>query len=91
MNYFISELQRKEVVNIADGTRYGFIGDLEISSETGAVLSIIIVGKRRFWGILGRREDIVFPWSSVKRIGSDLILVDTGYPNLKSIGNPLIY
>ena len=71
----IAELQYKEVVDIANGTRYGYIGDLEINAERGTVESIIIYGRPRLWGLLGREADTVFPWSAIKRIGADLILV----------------
>ena len=76
MDCRISELQDKEVVDISDGTRYGYIGDLEIDADSGAVRSIVIAGKARCLGLLGRKSDTVFPWSSIKRIGSDIILVD---------------
>lgn len=72
----IAELQYKEVVDITDGTRYGYIGDLEIDTEHGTIESIIIYGRPRLWGLLGREPDAVFPWTSIKRIGSDLILVE---------------
>ena len=72
----IAELQYKEVVDIANGTRYGYIGDLEINTERGTVESIIIYGRPRLWGLLGREADTVFPWSAIKRIGADLILVE---------------
>lgn len=78
MDCRISELQYKEVVDITDGTRYGYIGDLELDVETGAVRSVIITGKGRCLGLLGRQADAVFPWSSIKRIGADIILVDSG-------------
>ena len=29
----ISDLQYKEVIDIADGTRYGYIGDVEIDAQ----------------------------------------------------------
>ena len=77
MNCRISELQNKEVVNISNGTRYGFIGDLELDTVSGAVKNIIVIGKSRCFGLLGRDADAVFPWSSIKRIGSDIILVDS--------------
>lgn len=78
MNCRISELQYKEVVDITDGTRYGFIGDLEIDGDTGAVINVVIAGKSRCLGLLGRQADTVFPWSAIKRIGADIILVDNG-------------
>ena len=72
----ITELQYKELVDISDGTRYGFIGDLEIDVETGAIKKLIICGRARAFGLLGRKPDVVFSWSAIKRIGADLILVD---------------
>ena len=77
MDYRISELQDKEVVNITDGTRYGFIGDLEVDVDSGTVRSIVVPGKSRCLGLLGRKTDTVFPWTSIRRIGADIILVDS--------------
>ena len=74
----IEELKYKEVIDIADGSRYGFVGDVEIELATGAIQSIIIPGRLRWFGILGREADRVFPWSAVKRFGEDIILVDGG-------------
>lgn len=78
MDCRISELQYKEVVDITDGTRYGFIGDLELDAGTGKILNVIIAGRSRCLGLLGRESDVIFPWSAIKRIGADIILVDTG-------------
>lgn len=72
----ISELQYKEVVDITDGTRYGFIGDLELDADSGTIQNIVIAGKNRCLGLLGRESDTGFPWSAIKRIGTDIILVD---------------
>lgn len=72
----ISDLQYKEVIDIADGTRYGYIGDVEIDAQNGTIESVIISGKPRCFGLLGREPDTVFPWSSITRFGEDLILVD---------------
>lgn len=72
----ISELQYKEVVDITDGSRYGYIGDLEINAENGTVENIIIAGRSRWLGLLGREPDLVFRWSAIKRVGPDIILVD---------------
>ncbi len=74
----VSELQYKEVVDISDGTRYGYIGDLEIDAERGTVESIVIAGRARCLGLLGREADAVFRWSDIKRVGADIILVESG-------------
>ena len=53
----ISDLQYKEVIDIADGTRYGYIGDVEIDAQNGTIESVIISGKPRWFGLLGREPD----------------------------------
>ena len=78
MRCTLTELRYKEVIDIADGSRYGFVGDVELDLETGAVQSIVIPGRLRLLGLLGREADTVFPWSAVKRFGEDIILVDGG-------------
>ena len=71
----IAQLRYKEVISVEDGTRYGYVGDMEVDLETGRVRSLVIPGRRRFFGLLGREEDRYIPWSSVKRFGEDIILV----------------
>lgn len=74
----IAELRYKEVIDIADGSRYGFVGDVEFEAGTGAIQALVIPGRLRWFGLLGREEDVVFPWDAVKRFGEDIILVDGG-------------
>lgn len=71
----IAQLRYKEVISVEDGTRYGYVGDMEVDLETGQVRSLVIPGRRRLFGLLGREEDRYIPWSSVKRFGEDIILV----------------
>jgi len=72
------ELCCKEVIGIGDGMRYGFVGDVEFDTESGNVNALVISGRLRFFGLLGREADRVFPWSSVRRFGEDIILVEGG-------------
>ena len=72
----IAELQYKEVIDISDGTRYGFVEDVELDPERGSIESIVVNGRVRCFGLLGREPDQVFPWASIKRFGEDIILVE---------------
>ena len=72
----IAELRYKEVISVEDGARYGYVGDMEVDLETGQVRARVVPGRRRFFGLLGREEDKVIPWSAVKRVGEDIILVE---------------
>ena len=76
MSIRITALRDKEVINIHDGSRYGYVGDLEIETETGRVRALIVPGRLRLLGLLGREPEQVFPWEAVRRFGEDIILVD---------------
>ena len=75
MNCRATELTDKEAICIKDGTRLGRVSDIELNSEDGSLISMIIYGKPRLFGLLGRDEDFVIPWSEVEIIGVDTILV----------------
>ena len=76
MDTRIAELRYKEVISVEDGTRYGYVGDMEVDLESGQVRALVVPGRRRFFGLLGREEDKVIPWNAVKRFGEDIILVE---------------
>ena len=71
-----SMLRRKEVINLCDGSRLGFVGDLDIQVPEGTVKGIIVFGPCRFFGLFGRGEDFYVPWDCVQRFGDDIILID---------------
>ncbi len=63
-----------------DGCVLGFVSDIELNTESGALTSIIIFGRLRLFGLLGREEDIVIPWEDISVIGSETVLVNTEPP-----------
>ena len=71
-----SQLRRKEVINLNDGCRLGYVGDLELKIPEGEVKAIIVFGPCRFFGLFGRGEDFYIPWECVKKFGDDIILID---------------
>ena len=73
----VAELRYKELIDIRDGARYGCVGDVELDTSTGQVKALVVYGRLRLFGLLGREEDAVIPWSAVKRFGEDIILVET--------------
>lgn len=74
--YRSSDLKQKEVINIADGRRLGFVSDVEINLEDGRLEAIILPGAGRFFGLLGKENEFVIPWDRIKKIGEDIILVE---------------
>ncbi|MDP2872647.1 MAG: YlmC/YmxH family sporulation protein [Bacillota bacterium] len=87
----ISDLRTREIVNTIDGKRLGAISDLEIDLASGRVTALIVPGEGRFFGIFGRDEEYVIPWNRIKKIGTDVILVEVaGFTDLEAAnGLPL--
>ena len=72
----IAELRWKEVVDVQNGSRFGYVEDLEVDLESGQVRALVLPGRRRLFGLLGREEDRYIPWDRVRRFGEDIILVE---------------
>lgn len=70
------DFKHKEVVNINDGKRLGFVQDVCADLETGMITSIIVPGSNKMLNIFSQNNDIVIPWQKIKCIGDDLILVE---------------
>ena len=77
MTIKFTDLQCKEVICISDGRRLGFITDVVVEVPDGNICAIVVPGPCRFLGVLGRNDDYVIPWSCIRRIGPDIVLVDT--------------
>lgn len=76
MSISTEELKEKEVINILSGEKLGYADDFEIDTETGKVIALVILGRNRFFGLFGREENIIIPFSEIKLIGHDTILVE---------------
>jgi YlmC/YmxH family sporulation protein len=73
----IADFRYREVINIRTGCRLGFVCDALFDMDTGRLVSLVVPGPSRFFGLFGRGEDYIIPWECVKRIGDDIILVDS--------------
>lgn len=76
MKSHLEELRYKEVICVSDGSRLGYVGDMELDLADGRITTLIIPGRRRLFGLLGREADRRIPWGSVRRFGDDIILVE---------------
>ncbi len=70
------DFKHKEVINIIDGKRLGFVQDVNANLETGTITSIIVPGSTRLVSFFSSSNDIVIPWENIKCIGDDIILVE---------------
>ena len=70
------DLRQKELVNLNDGARYGFVSDLEINTDEGKIVALVVPGPGRVLGVFGRDQEYRIPWEKINKIGDDIILVD---------------
>ena len=76
MQQKLTELRCKEIINICDGNRLGYVCDVMVELPSGCIAALIVPGPCRCGGLLGREYDYCIPWNCVCRIGDDTILVD---------------
>jgi len=69
-------MKQKEVINIYDGCRFGYVCDVEIDIVAGCIVAIIVPGPAKVFGMFGREQEYKIPWCSIKQIGEDIILVE---------------
>ena len=70
------DFKKKEVININDGKRLGFVQDVCADLETGKITSIIVPGGNKIMSMFSNEHDIVIEWKNIKCIGDEVILVD---------------
>lgn len=71
-----TDWQYREVINVCSGARLGFVCDLEAELPDGRICAIYVPGPCRFFGCLWHCGYYRIPWSCVRRVGDDIILVD---------------
>lgn len=71
---YLSELQKKEIIDINSGKRIGIIIDVVVSQE-GTVKSLIVEERKlkRFTA----NEERTVNWQQIVKIGDDIILIDS--------------
>jgi len=78
----LSDLAGKEIINLHDGAKLGLVGDADLDiSLNGSVEAIILTsrgGVSSFWSSRGDRdrEVLVIPWQTIKKVGSEVIIID---------------
>ena len=76
MKCCLTDLQSKEIINVATGQRLGYICDVELDLTDGRILSLIVPGVRKMGGLIPGDQDLVIPWGGIVRMGKDIILVN---------------
>jgi len=78
----LCELKNKEVVNICDGRRLGYVLDVEIDLDCGRVISLMIPSEGKVLS-LSKCRTVRVLWCDIEKIGDDVILVRASEPIVK--------
>ena len=71
-----AELRNKELINLSDGYRMGYVCDVEFNLDNGRIQSLIIPRKTGFWGVFSKHDEYIISWENIKKIGDDIIFVE---------------
>ena len=71
----LSSFTKKEVENVLDGRRLGFLCDVEVELTTGKVEAIVISVPTKILPSGSKSTELVIPFNKIKKVGEDIILV----------------
>lgn len=75
MKCTLAELRNKEIINIKNGARMGYVDDVEFDTDDSMIKSFIVYGRTRFLGLFGREDDIILTCDDIEIIGVDTVLI----------------
>lgn len=83
----LSQLRQMEIVDISEGRRLGFIGDIVFNEDFTKIEELVIPSQNGLLSIFKKKDEIHIKWNQIKTIGIDIILVDT---SMKGSSNQVI-
>ncbi len=73
----LSDLQRKDIINIDTGKRLGRIIDAQVNEK--GIIEFFVVMDHKFWRFWKSSGEINVTINQIKKIGTDVILIDQVY------------
>ena len=75
--YTLRDICERNVINLEKGVIIGTVDDLVFDEKSAKVEALLIYGRARLFGLLGREADVRIPWGEVLSFGRDVIMVST--------------
>ncbi|MGM9878266.1 MAG: YlmC/YmxH family sporulation protein [Bacilli bacterium] len=72
----LSELEKKDIINIKDGKLIGRIVDVEFDINNGCLIKFIIESPNIIKSLFSNNETITIKFNQIKKLGEDVILID---------------
>ena len=74
----VSDIMEKEIINVKNGKRMGFITDIDMDINEGKVISFSISGDSGRAFFHREYEEEAISWNDILKIGCDTIIVNIG-------------
>ena len=72
----LSELKEKEVINLCDCKRLGYVSDIIFDECTGCIEALVVPGEGKFCGLFGSDLECIIPYQCIKKIGPDIVMIE---------------
>lgn len=69
-------LRKMEVIDINTAEKLGVVSDIDVDIKTGQIKSIVLPNKEFFLFSSQKSRELVIPWTSVRAVGREHILVN---------------
>ncbi len=87
MESTLKEFRRKEIINITDGVKIGYVDDIAFNIPdpeginngggefSSFITHLVVRGRYKMFGLFGRNDDLLIPWRSIVTFGEDTLLI----------------
>lgn len=72
----LSELQKKDIINIKDGKKIGKIVDVEFDINNGYLIHFVIEKAHFVRNLFNNTSELTIKFTQIKKLGEDVILID---------------
>lgn len=76
MKCTLNDIRNKEIINVRSGSKLGYADDIEFDTSDMTVKSLVVCGRYRLFGLLGKDDDIIVKCRDIEIIGTDTILIN---------------
>ena len=73
----LSVLCEKDIISISTGQNIGRADDIEFDEKSATVQNLVVLGRPKLFGLLGRGKDVRIAWKDVMTVGRDVILINS--------------
>jgi YlmC/YmxH family sporulation protein len=80
----LSELGGKELVDINRAERLGVLGQTDLEFNHDGQITALIIPSVKWFGLMKKGNELRVPWSQVKKVGTDMLIIDFQEGQLES-------